>query len=79
MRLLTKLACRYITESWEIITTNTTATINSPTKLQMIFYRWYVIFTNGLIYWHTNKNTDNIIYDFPISDMLNLPIELLTE
>ena len=35
---------RYILERWKRITENITTTINSLMKLQMIFYRWYVIF-----------------------------------
>jgi hypothetical protein len=43
-----KLYFQYITESWKI-TTNATTTINSLTELQMIFFQWYVKFTNGYI------------------------------
>jgi hypothetical protein len=32
-----------------------------------------------LIYWWINKNTDDIIYDFSVSDMLNLSIKILIE
>ena len=39
--------CRYFPESWKRIIANITAAINTPTKLQIIFCRWYIIFTNG--------------------------------
>jgi DNA polymerase II small subunit/DNA polymerase delta subunit B len=38
---------RYILNSWKIITANVSATVNSQTELQMIFHKWYVIFTDG--------------------------------
>jgi hypothetical protein len=38
---------RYIPESWKRITTNFTTTINALMELQVVFYRWYVIFTDG--------------------------------
>ena len=47
MRLPTKLDCRYTLKSWKRITANIIATVNTLMELKMIFYRWYIIFTNG--------------------------------
>jgi len=47
MRLPTELDCRYILKSWKRITANIIATVNTLMELKMIFYRWYIIFTDG--------------------------------
>jgi hypothetical protein len=47
MRLPTKLDCRYILKSWKRITANIIVTVNTLMELKMIFYRWYIIFTDG--------------------------------
>ena len=61
MGLLTELDRWYIPQSWKIIIANVTATVNTPIELQIVFYRWYVIFFDGYIdrqiktpmVWHT--------------------------
>jgi len=68
----------YSRECWKRITANVTVIVNSPTELQMIFYRWYVIFIDA----YTNqqiKKTDDITYGFHISDILNLPMKIPME
>jgi hypothetical protein len=51
MGLLMELDRCYILESWKKIIANATATVNTLARLLMVFYRRYVIFTDG----YTNR------------------------
>jgi hypothetical protein len=46
MGLPTELPRWYILKSWKRITVNFTIIVNAPIKLQMVFYWWYIIFTD---------------------------------
>ena len=46
-------------------------------KLQIVFYQWYVIFTDGFT--NGQIKTPIALHDFLIGDMLNLPMEIQTK